>query len=584
MIKTFSDAVPVLAARGMEIEQAGSKLWKVGSQTLDKGGVIALARQLAERDATQPVALSPLLQEIARQYIAARKKSGEALLEMAKHMAAAREAARHGEWGLFLESTQTSQDWAERLLTIHAKAQTDVLFAEAVRTNFLSPTVAGLLARESTPPQIVDAAFHAAEPPTKRQIEQEIRESKIRTGAENELAPATPAAPFWQALSPAHPTAHLWTRERPDLWRAACGVVKENRAPQGSMDGGHCSNCVRATWKETPAIHVAFRHSRDRHETDLDDGLMRALESVGYMWESATITPDGRWHHLIRSRDTNLQRWQQIRLRRERLEALLTVAPAEPSAAPLSTPATCVRCGADRTERRELTSYEAGLVPEYGGRAVTLCNRCIPELLRARAAAAAPTLAELDSSLPKDLEKAGYFWQSAAPPVIAHNDGWRGDARTVESALSLAYDRLRAAPVAPTRLTCPTCGEIIMNGIWGDLKECGECYHARAARPQTAPSPSAWQERQQTITPAQQADEAFYIRVEQLIVGILEIADHGSLADVLTAMASAMSALAPADLTSLAEQLDDATYEALAAYRRDRSVPTLDALESEARA
>ena len=55
-----------------------------------------------------------------------------------------------------------------------------------------------------------------------------------------------------------------------------------------------------------------------------------------------------------------------------------------------------------------------------------------------RAAAAqssAPTLADLDASLPADLTKAGYFWHSASPPTIAHNDGWRGDARTVESAL-----------------------------------------------------------------------------------------------------------------------------------------------------
>lgn len=29
------------------------------------------------------------------------------------------------------------------------------------------------------------------------------------------------------------------------------------------------------------------------------------------------------------------------------------------------------------------------------------------------------------------------------------------------------------------RMTCPTCGEAILNGIWGDLKECGSCYHAR---------------------------------------------------------------------------------------------------------
>jgi ribosomal protein L37AE/L43A len=97
-----------------------------------------------------------------------------------------------------------------------------------------------------------------------------------------------------------------------------------------------------------------------------------------------------------------------------------------------------------------------------------------PALEQMAANAAAPTLADLDASLPKDLEKAGYFWQSAQPLVIGHNDGWRGDARTVESALQMAADREKAKA---GRLTCPTCGEQILNGIWGELNECGSCYH-----------------------------------------------------------------------------------------------------------
>lgn len=47
-------------------------------------------------------------------------------------------------------------------------------------------------------------------------------------------------------------------------------------------------------------------------------------------------------------------------------------------------PATCTRCGAERSEQRALTSYAADLVPEYPGRAVVLCSRCVPELLAAR--------------------------------------------------------------------------------------------------------------------------------------------------------------------------------------------------------
>lgn len=48
-------------------------------------------------------------------------------------------------------------------------------------------------------------------------------------------------------------------------------------------------------------------------------------------------------------------------------------------------------------------------------------------------------------------------------------------------------ERLEAEPSSKEsdvafRLTCPTCGETILNGIWGDLKECGGCYHARQKR------------------------------------------------------------------------------------------------------
>jgi len=183
-IRSFSQALTILEAHGVALEALGADektkklVYRVGTIEYDKGGVIALAKELAASDQAVPAALSPLLQEIARQYVAARRKSGEALLDMAKHLTAAREACEHGEWGRFLEATQTSDDWAERLLNIHQAAERDPRFAEAVRTNFLSPTVAGLLSRESTPPAIVDQALSAAEPPTTRQIEKSYAHSK----------------------------------------------------------------------------------------------------------------------------------------------------------------------------------------------------------------------------------------------------------------------------------------------------------------------------------------------------------------------------------------------------------------------
>lgn len=46
--------------------------------------------------------------------------------------------------------------------------------------------------------------------------------------------------------------------------------------------------------------------------------------------------------------------------------------------------AKCARCGEPRSEYRHLTTYDAGLVPEYGDQVVTLCSSCIPVLMRER--------------------------------------------------------------------------------------------------------------------------------------------------------------------------------------------------------
>jgi hypothetical protein len=69
-------------------------------------------------------------------------------------------------------------------------------------------------------------------------------------------APAVAPAPFWQSMSPNHPTAHLWTRTGMNEHHAACGMATQ-RAPSGSADAGHCSSCVRAAWPPHQAPAVA---------------------------------------------------------------------------------------------------------------------------------------------------------------------------------------------------------------------------------------------------------------------------------------------------------------------------------------
>ena len=144
--------------------------------------------------APDPGLLSTPLQDLARRYVAARERAGTALLEMAAALAEARQQAQHGEWYTFLKTIGASEDWADRLLDIHRQASENPAFADAVRRNFLSPTTAALIARPSTPPAVVEAVLQAPEPPSKRQVEEQIQkargvESKSRTGAGFEKAP-----------------------------------------------------------------------------------------------------------------------------------------------------------------------------------------------------------------------------------------------------------------------------------------------------------------------------------------------------------------------------------------------------------
>jgi hypothetical protein len=74
--------------------------------------------------------------------------------------------------------------------------------------------------------------------------------------------------------------------------------------------------------------------------------------------------------------------------------------------------------------------------------------------------------------------------------------------------------------------------------------------------------------------------EAHYDHAHDLACKALEYADGStrfySLAKAVTTALELASHLAGEKLEDLVEQLDDATYEALAAYRRDRTVPTLE--------
>jgi hypothetical protein len=112
----------------------------------------------------EALALGEQLYEIARRYVGARRRSGEALLEAARWLSEARRIAEEGSWYLFLQVTGTNRDVAERLLNIHLLAARRPDFESAVIQGRLNQSVAALLARPSTPHSALDAILAEAEP------------------------------------------------------------------------------------------------------------------------------------------------------------------------------------------------------------------------------------------------------------------------------------------------------------------------------------------------------------------------------------------------------------------------------------
>lgn len=185
---------------------------------------------------TEASTLSVTLQDLARRYVVAREQAGTALLEMAATLAEARALAKHGEWYIFLQTIGTSTDHADRLLDIHDQATHNSAFADAIRRNFLSPTTAALLARPSTPPVVIERTLNAPQPPTKRQVEEQIRksrneESKPRTGAGSTL-PANNDDREIAAARKLLADLPTWSvSEYPRIWREAYAHAREVRDP-----------------------------------------------------------------------------------------------------------------------------------------------------------------------------------------------------------------------------------------------------------------------------------------------------------------------------------------------------------------
>lgn len=117
-------------------------------------------------------ALPERLQNIARNYLGARRQSGVSLLEAARWLSEARAEAKHGEWAIFLEAIGLDESRARAQIRIHEEAQRDPVFADRIVNGFLSETVARELL--PAPPEVREELLSRETPPTA----QEVREAK----------------------------------------------------------------------------------------------------------------------------------------------------------------------------------------------------------------------------------------------------------------------------------------------------------------------------------------------------------------------------------------------------------------------
>lgn len=195
---------------------------------------------------TPPAVLAPALDAAARRYIAARTRSGDALLEAVAALADARAAAQHGQWGIFLAAVGLDDSRARALIRLHDACLTDRALADRVRSGWLSEAAARELL--PAPPDVRAAVLDAAEPPTL----QDVREAKRAATPDLHRVQTTPEArdadgPWFKARKSAnHPTAHHWNIRPTErgMYVAACGIeCADLLAADANI--GLCSVCAR---------------------------------------------------------------------------------------------------------------------------------------------------------------------------------------------------------------------------------------------------------------------------------------------------------------------------------------------------
>jgi len=398
-----------------------------------------------ELEAPPPAALSPQMQTYAQGYIDARKRAGYAWLDMGRFLSEARAEAKYGEWKVFLEATNTSQDAADRLMAIYEQSRHSAAFADAVRTNFLTVTTAYELA--TAPEGVRDQLLSQEQPPTRQQIRDEKR-------AANSAPARSSAADDRQGA----------TETPDDLRKNGVQMVKHGSWWQPVGFSGALNGWVGKAEPWDLAVHAAREEIERRAKAaqpnlpDLSD-ILKRLDAHGYARSSTRQKGITTFYSFRDYSGRSDETGGEVELAEGELPIWLSELDSHAAYAQakqeryLDAQARAERLGYDlkRDGARFVLTPSGQKVPALVGTLDQLIKTIEGyEKNAAKAAQSpAPTLADLDASLPKHLEKAGYFWHSATPLVIAHNDGWRGDAPTVELALEAARDREKARTVTP---------------------------------------------------------------------------------------------------------------------------------------
>ena len=139
-------------------------------------------------------ALRPQMRELAVRFVGARRRSGQAILEMGQILAQANDEAQYGEWDDYLQAVDLSDDTARKLMQIFRAALDDAAFADGVRRNWFQQSVAMRIVRERDPDrrrEVIDALLspERTERPSDAETGAVIRRVRQRHAAPVDVLP-----------------------------------------------------------------------------------------------------------------------------------------------------------------------------------------------------------------------------------------------------------------------------------------------------------------------------------------------------------------------------------------------------------